>query len=62
MSKSVKRLLRYGDFSIFFQHVGLPPSWIYGAHCGTPQEVIVGLCHWATFGWNSFSGFYDMKV
>jgi len=37
-SKSVKRLLRYGDLTIFFQNGGRPPFWICRARIGTTHE------------------------
>jgi len=35
-SKSVNRLQRYGDLTVFFQNGGRPPSWI----CWTPIGTI----------------------
>ena len=37
LSKSVKRLQRYGDLT-FFQHGGRPPSWISWAPIGTTHD------------------------
>ena len=37
-SKSVERLLRYGDLTVF-QNGGRPPSWICRARIGTTPEV-----------------------
>ena len=37
-SKSVKRLLRYGDLTCFFQNGGRPPSWICRERIGTTHE------------------------
>ena len=36
-SKSVKRLLRYGDLTVFLNG-GRPPSWICRARIGTTHE------------------------
>jgi len=36
--KSVKRLQRYGDLTVFFQNGGRPPSWICFAPIGTTHE------------------------
>jgi len=55
--RSVKPLLRYGDFSIF-QDGGRPPSWI----CDDPRRAFGDLYHFAKFGWNRRSSFDDMHV
>jgi len=36
--KSIKRLLRDGDLTVFFQNGGRPPSWICRARIGTTHE------------------------
>ena len=64
-SKSVKRLLRYGDLTVFFQNGGRPPSWISLARIGTTHEDYLsngGLYRCAKFGWNRRSTFDNMKV
>ena len=38
LSKSVKRLQRYSDLTVFFQNGGLPPSWICWAPIGTTHD------------------------
>ena len=38
LSKSVKRLQRYSDFTDFFQNGGRPPSWICWAPIGTTRN------------------------
>jgi len=38
LSKSVKRLQRYSDLTVFFQNGGRPPSWICWAPIGTTHE------------------------
>jgi len=38
LSKSVKRLQRYGDLTVFFQNGGRPPSWICWAPIGTTRD------------------------
>jgi len=37
-SKSVKRLQRYGDLTVFFQNGGRSPSWICWAPIGTTRD------------------------
>jgi len=37
-SKSVKRLQRYGDLTVFFQNGSRPPSWICWAPIGTTHD------------------------
>jgi len=37
-SKSIKRLRRYGDLTVFFQNGGCPPSWICRARIGTTRK------------------------
>ena len=62
LSKSVKRLKRYCNFSIF-QDGGRPPSWICFPHFWTTHEahlvVFIGV---QNFGWNPCSSFDNMKV
>ena len=38
LSKSVKRLQRYSDLTVFFQNGGRPPSWICWAPIGTTHD------------------------
>jgi len=38
LSKSVKRLQRYSDLTVFFQNGGRPPSWISWAPIGTTHD------------------------
>ena len=38
LSKSVKRLQRYSDLTVFFQNGGRPPSWIRWAPTGTTHD------------------------
>jgi len=38
LSKSVKRLQRYSDLTVFFQNGGRPPSWICWAPIGTTHN------------------------
>jgi len=38
LSKSVKRLQRYSDITVFFQNGGRPPSWICWAPIGTTHD------------------------
>jgi len=40
-SKSVKRLHRYGDLTVFFQNGGSPPSWISWAPIGTTHDDLL---------------------
>jgi len=40
-SKSVKRLQRYGDLTVFFQNGGRPPSWICWAPIGTIHDDLL---------------------
>ena len=51
-SKSVKRLQRYGDLTVFFNG-GRPPSWIcWGAYWGHPRRPLDGLHRCAKCGRN----------
>ena len=43
-SKSIKRLLRYGDLMGFFQNGGRPPSWICRARIATTREDYSVVC------------------
>ena len=38
LSKSVKRLQRYSDLTVFFQNGGHPPSWICWSPIGTTHD------------------------
>jgi len=38
LSKSVKRLHRYSDLTVFFENGGRPPSWICWAPIGTTHD------------------------
>ena len=38
LSKSVKRLQRYSDLTVFFHNGGRPPSWICWAPIGTIHD------------------------
>jgi len=38
LSKSVKRLQRYGVLTVFFQNGGRPPSWICWAPIGATHD------------------------
>ena len=38
LSKSVKRLQRYSDLTVFFQNGGRPPSWISWAPIETTHD------------------------
>jgi len=61
-SKSIKRLLRYGDLKVFFKWrtaAFLGMSRVYWDH---PQRLLGGLCRCAQFGWNRCSTFDNMKV
>ena len=62
-SKSVKRLLRYCDLTVFFS------KWrtsaildLSSAHWDHPRRLLRGLYRWAKFGWNRCSTFGNMKV
>jgi len=41
LSKSVKRLQRYSDLTVFFQNGGCPPSWIRWAPIGTTRNQLL---------------------
>jgi len=38
LSKSVKRLQRYSDLTVFFQNGGRPPFWICWTPIGTTHD------------------------
>jgi len=43
-SKSVKRLQRYSDVTVFFQNGGRPSSWISWAPIGTTHDDHLMVC------------------
>ena len=57
-SKSVKRLQKYINFSIFSRWW---PSVLWNAHLDHPLRELCGLYHCAKFGWNRPSSFGDMQ-
>jgi len=61
-SKSIKRLLRYGDLTVFFQNGGHPPSWICRARIETTLEDYSAVYRCAKFGLDRCSTFVNMKV
>jgi len=51
LSKSVKRLQRYSDLTVFFQNGGPPTSWIcWGAYWDNLRRPLDGLYRCAKFG------------
>ena len=44
LSKSVKRLQRYSDLTVFFPNGGRPPSWICWAPIGTTHNEFLMVC------------------
>ena len=62
-SKSVKRLQRYNDLTVFFSK--WRPSAIFdllGADWDHPRRVLVGLYRCAKFGWNRCISFDNIKL
>ena len=63
LSKSVKRLQRYSDLTVFFQNGGPPTSWIcWGAYWDNLRRPLDGLYRCAKFGGNRCSSFDNMKL
>jgi len=61
-SKSVKRLRRYCDLTVFLNG-GRSPAWIIlGAYLDHPRWLLVGFYRYAKFGWNLRSSFDNMKL
>ena len=60
LSKFVKRLLRYPNFSIF-QDGGRPPSWICLPFLDHARSIFGSLYWCAKFGWIPCSSFNNMK-
>ena len=61
-SKSVKRLRRYGDLTVFSKWRPSAILDLSGAYWDHPRRLLGGLYRWAKFGWNRCSTFDNMKV
>ena len=62
-SKSIKRLLRYGDLTGFFSKWRLSAILdLSGAYWDDPRRLLGNLYRCAKFGWNRCSTFDNMKV
>jgi len=60
----LKRLLRYGDLTVFFQNGGRPPTWICRERIGTIHEdyLVVFIVELNLVGIARCSTFDNMKV
>jgi len=62
LSKSVKRLRRYGDLTVFFKMAASAILDMSGAYWEHPRGLLGGLYRFAKFGLNRCSTFDNMKV
>jgi len=61
-SKSVKRLQRYGDLTVFFKMAASAILDTSGVHWDHPRRLLGGLYRSAKFGLNRGSTFDNIKV
>ena len=62
LSKSIKRLQRYSDLTVFFKMAAVRHLDLLGAYWHNPRRPLYGLYRCAKFGWNQCSSFDNMKL